>query len=1010
MQPIDLNLGYLTDPQIFAVGCLPAVSDHDTFADTRETQHGQSSLRLKLDGRWKFSYAQNLAQRPEGFEKLGFDCSGWDEIDVPGHIQLQGYGKPQYVNTQYPWDGHENPTPPQIPQRDNPVGSYITNFHTPQAWAGSRITLVFHGVESACFVWVNDVAIGYAEDSFTPSRFDITAALNEGENKLAVQVFRFCSGSWLEDQDFWRFSGIFRSVELRAEPLAHVEDIFIRALPAEDLKTAELTAEISLTLPREPVILQAQLLDGEGREVDCFPVPARERTLLVRTVSSPRLWSAECPELYTLRLTLLNAHGREIEVAQTELGFRRFEIKNSVLQLNGKRLLLHGVNRHEFNAHTGRALSEQDMLWDIQTLKRSNINAVRTSHYPNNSLWYRLCDRYGIYLIDEANLETHGTWMFRGKISSERVLPYDNEVWLPACLDRAHSLLERDKNHPSVLFWSCGNESYGGSVLHAMSQFFRTRDPNRPVHYEGVFHDRRFNDTSDVESQMYTPAAEVAVWLDTHTDKPFILCEYIHAMGNSVGGLSEYLALEDYCARYQGGFIWDWIDQAIEAPLPGGGHGLCYGGDFYDQPTDRNFCGDGLIFADRTPTPKLQEVKFLYQNVRILPDPTGVTLQNRSLFDDLRAYRLTWSLTLNGEPVARGELENVTLPAGERRAFPLPLPPMDQAGEYALLCELCLKNETPWAPAGYAQMHGQAVLQNTPTLPAALPRTPETRVVQGDVNLGVNDDTFETLFGLAEGGPVAFGRAALPSLFNFAPRPSLYRAPLDNDVGNRFPQQTALWRAFSLLAVPVVTGMELSGPAPTLRYRFELLSLTNAALEVDYTALSAGRLRVDAVLIGGENLPDLPALGLSLRLPRELCFVRYYGLGPLENETDRHSGAVLGLYQTTAQENLTPYLKPQACGNRTGVRWAELSDRKGRGLRISMAETPLQVSVLPHSQEELASALHREELPPAAYTYLDVAAARYGVGGDNSWGAPVLPAYRLKANASLRLSFLLEAL
>jgi beta-galactosidase len=1010
MQPTDLNLGVLTDPQIFAVGRLPAVSDHDTFADTREAQRGQGSLRLALDGRWKFAYAQNTAERPDGFEQPTYDCSGWDEIEVPGHIQLQGYGKPQYVNTQYPWDGHENPIPPQIPQRNNPVGSYITRFSIPKAWAGSRITLIFHGVESAFFVWVNGEPVGYAEDSFTPSRFDITKTLVEGENKLAVQVFRYCSGSWLEDQDFWRFSGIFRGVELRAEPPAHVEDIFIRALPAQDLKTAELTAEISLTLPQEPVTLQAQLLNGEGREVDCFPVPAREHALLVRTVPHPRLWSAECPELYTLRLTLLNAQGREIEVAQTELGFRRFEIKNGVLQLNGKRLLLHGVNRHEFNTRTGRALSQQDMLWDIQTLKRNNINAVRTSHYPNNSLWYRLCDRYGIYLVDETNLETHGTWMFQGKVSSLRALPYDNEVWLPACLDRARSMLERDKNHPSVLVWSCGNESYGGSVIHAMSQFFRMRDSSRPVHYEGVFHDRRYNDTSDMESQMYTPATGVAAWLNEHTDKPFILCEYAHAMGNSVGGLSEYLALEDRYAHYQGAFIWDWIDQAIEAPLPSGRRGLCYGGDFYDQPTDRNFCGDGLVFADRTPTPKLQEVKFLYQNVRIIPDSTGVTLQNRFLFDDLRGYRLTWNLTLNGEPVAYGELENLTLSAGETEFFTLPLPPMDQPGEYALLCELRLKAECLWAPAGFTIIHGQAVLNHTPAVPATQPRAPETRVVQGDVNVGVNDDTFETLFGLTEGGPIAFGRMELLSLFNFAPRPSLYRAPLDNDVGNRFPQQTGLWRAFSLLAVPVVTGMELAGSAPTLCYRFSLPFLTNAALEVTYTALSANRLRVDAALIDDENLPDLPALGLSFRLPRELHIMRYYGLGPQENETDRHCGAVLGLYRTTAEENLTPYLKPQACGNRTGVRWAELSDGKGRTLRISMAENPLQVSVLTHSQEELASALHQEELPPIAYTYLDVAAARYGVGGDDSWGAPVLPAYRLKANDSLRLSFILEAL
>ncbi|MDD3214443.1 MAG: glycoside hydrolase family 2 TIM barrel-domain containing protein, partial [Eubacteriales bacterium] len=626
MKTIPYDLGYLTDPRVFAVGRLPACSDHEVFANDAEAAAGQSSLRLSLNGRWKFAYSENPDVRPVGFEAAGYDCSTWNDITVPGHIQLQGWGKPQYVNIQYPWDGHEAVKPPQVPVRHNPVGSYVTAFHVPEAWAGRRVTLVFNGVESAFFVWVNGVLLGYAEDSFTPSRFDITDALVAGENRLAVEVYRFCSGSWLEDQDFWRFSGIFRTVELKAEPRAHVSDLFVHALPAEDLQTATLTAELALSLPNEPVSVRATLLDAQGRTADECTLLAESAFRFIRTLQNPALWSAEQPNLYTLRLTLLDSRGNALETAQTEVGFRRVEIRGGMLKLNGKRVVFHGVDRHEFCHTAGRALSEADMLWDMRTLKRNNINAVRTSHYPNQSLWYKLCDRYGIYLIDETNLETHGTWGLPDRLTPEDALPGNREEWLPACLDRARSMLERDKNHASVLLWSCGNESFGGSVLFQMSQFFRERDPSRAVHYEGVFNDRRYNDTSDVESRMYPPAAEIAEWLDSHTDKPYLLCEYSHAMGNSCGGLADYIALESRYPQYQGGFIWDWVDQALETSLPGGGRALAYGGDFTDQPNDRTFCGNGLLFADRAPTPKLQEVKYLYQPVRVAPGKSGVTL------------------------------------------------------------------------------------------------------------------------------------------------------------------------------------------------------------------------------------------------------------------------------------------------------------------------------------------------------------------------------------------------
>lgn len=1009
MNDICYDLRYLTDPQVFAIGRLPAVSDHDVYANEAEAALGKSSLTLSLDGRWKFAYAQTPDARPVGFAATEYDCASWGEIDVPAHIQLKGYATPQYVNTQYPWDGHEALRPPEIPTRENPVGCYVTYFQIPEHWINHRVVLWLHGVETACFVWLNGELLGYAEDSFTPSRFDLTHALQTGENKLAVEVYRYSSASWIEDQDFWRFSGIFRSVELRAEPIAHVVDVFVNAEPDMALQNATLTADLRLRLPHKAILLRMDLLTATGDVVDKLVVPAQENLHLDRHLESPLLWSAEQPNLYTLRLTLCDANGVVYEVAKTDVGFRRFEVQGGLLLLNGKRILLRGVNRHEFNDKTGRVLSQADMEWDIMTLKRNNINAVRTSHYPNDSRWYRLCDRHGIYLIDEANLESHGSWQKMGRIDPAWTVPADKPEWRAACIDRATSMLERDKNHASVLFWSCGNESYGGSNIHAMTAYFHERDPHRPVHYEGIYNDRRYPATSDVESRMYPPATEVAAWLDADTSKPFLLCEYNHAMGNSCGGLSDYLALEERYPQYQGGFIWDFIDQALETLLPSGVRGLAYGGDFGDQPTDRNFCGDGLVFADRTVSPKMQEVRYLYQNVRVLPSAEGVTLDNRNLFDNLHGYRLRWRLARDGETYAEGLLNDVTVPAGEQRMFALPLPTIREEGEYALLCQLCWKEPMPWAEADYPQMRGQAVIA---TIPRVLreTNTEPYAIAQGDVNVGVYAQGVLSLFSYIEGGPVCLRRHGQPPVLNFAPRPSLYRAPTDNDRGNGFAQDAALWMAFSQLATPALESIRANGDRLCISYRHTLLSLTDASIQTKYEAVTAGRWRVTVTFSGGESLPGLPSFGLSFRLTKALQDIRFYGLGPEENGVDRCAGAMLDTYITTVEQNLTPYLKPQACGNHMGVRWLELTDRQKHGLRIAMDSQPLEVAVLPFSEAELGAALHQQDLPPRAYTWLDVAMARYGVGGDNSWGAPVLPHYRLPAGKPLQFSFFVELL
>ena len=522
----------LTNPEIFNVNRFTAHSDHKYYTTYEEAQQGETSLKYSLNGLWQISYAKNLQSRIVDFYKTAYDTTGWDSIVVPGHIQLQGYDKPHYVNTMYPWDGHNAIVPPAIPEDFNPVASYVRTFKVPSDWNGP-VRLSFQGVESAFSLWVNGEFVGYSEDSFTPSDFDITDKLVAGENKLAVEVYKWCSGSWLEDQDFWRFSGIFREVFLYTVPQVHIEDLFIKTDFTTDFESANLTNEMMLSYnAKKEVAVQMALYDPNGQEVGkTKPEVSKEQALkLGMAVEKPMLWSAESPALYTLVITLKDVTtGEVIEVVPQKVGFRKFELVGNVMHLNGKRIIFKGVNRHEFSCHHGRAVTKEEMLWDIEFLKTHNFNAVRTSHYPNDSYWYELCDTYGIYLIDETNLESHGTWASPEIVAKGHVVPHNKPEWLACVLDRARSMQERDKNHPSVLIWSCGNESFGGKNIFEMSELFRKRDSSRLVHYEGICNDRSYNATSDMESRMYPPMHQIIDFLEKDTEKPYVLCEYTHA-------------------------------------------------------------------------------------------------------------------------------------------------------------------------------------------------------------------------------------------------------------------------------------------------------------------------------------------------------------------------------------------------------------------------------------------------------------------------------------------------
>ena len=606
------ELNWLEDPRVFAVNRLDAHSDH-----TWHTPEG--SLRQSLDGSWRFAYSPCPAARPADFWQADASLDGFGEIAVPGHIEMQGYGQIQYINTMYPWDGRHFLRPPQIPWDDTPVGSYVRTFTLDPALEGKRVCVSFQGVERAFYCWCNGHFVGYSEDSFTPADFDLTPFLQAGENRLCVEVYKNCSGSWLEDQDFFRFFGIFRPVYLYAKPALHIEDLWLRASLEPDNTTGVLAPRLRLSAADgaslEGCALRCTVAAPGGAVLWDAPMPLREDGsgyVYGQPVRLPciRKWDHEDPALYTVTLTLRDAAGALQETVPYQTGFRRFGLREGVMELNGERIVFNGVNRHEWNPASGRAIGPEDMHRAIETFRRNHINAVRTCHYPDQTLWYELCDCNGIYMIDEANLESHGSWQKMGAVEPSWNVPGSLPEWRDCVVDRARSMFERDKNHTAILIWSCGNESYAGEDILAMSEFFRQNDPGRLVHYEGVFHCRAFDRISDMESRMYAKPEEIRAYLESGPAKPFILCEYMHDMGNSLGGMESYIRLLDD-PRYQGGFVWDYMDQALWQQGPRGRR-LGYGGDFGERPTDYAFSANGIVFADGTEKPAMQDLRYWY--------------------------------------------------------------------------------------------------------------------------------------------------------------------------------------------------------------------------------------------------------------------------------------------------------------------------------------------------------------------------------------------------------------
>ena len=1022
MSNFDSNI--IKNPEIFEQNRIAAHSDHVCYKNELEKIKGKSSLRYDMNGLWKFAYAKNQSLAPCGFEAADYDCKNWDEIRVPAHIQMEGYDVPIYTNTTYPWEADESIKPGEVPEIFNPVASYVKYFTIPENMKNKRVCISFQGVESGFALWLNGHYVGYSEDTFDPSDFELTDYIIEGENKLAVRVWKWTSSSWCEDQDFYRFSGIFRDVFLYAVPCAHVEDLSV--VPTLNDTFDEGTLSVSIKADGDGIAsvklyelgdLSVEKYDRAKLLLEEFDIELRNKEICEGScnVKNPLLWSAEKPNLYEVKIIVKDTHGNETEFISQLAGFRRFEMVDGLMKLNGKRIVFKGVNRHEFSSITGRVPNRDEVIKDIVTMKKNNINAIRTSHYPDDSMLYELCDIYGIYMIAENNLESHGTWEAynKGYVDLDFVVPKDKPQWREMMLDRANSCYQRDKNHPAILIWSCGNESFGGKTIYEMSQLFRQLDKHRLVHYEGVFSDRSYNDTSDMESQMYTPAAGIEKFLAEHPEKPFICCEYTHAMGNSCGAMHKYTELTDREPRYQGGFIWDYIDQSIYKKDRYGKWFLTYGGDFGDRPTDGDFSGNGICYGgEREASPKMQEVKFNYQNISVDFDSDYIfTVTNKNLFVNTSVFDAFAILLADGEEVYRTKLQ-ISVPPMDRASYEVPVTlknsMIDVEKEYCIVVSFVLKENTIWEKAGYEIAFGQHMIKK-PVSEYSCDKSVE--LVVGNGNILVRGENFKALFSRMNLGMVSYVYGGVEMLPNTIPLPNFWRTPTNNDSGNMMPQRYAQWKIASMY-VTTRQNQRFADTSPrvekndnniAITYTYFMPTTPQSSCEVTYRVFGDGTIETTLSYDPVKELGDMPEFGMMFKLDADYDTVKWYGLGPQETYEDRQHGGKYGVYENKVADNVAEYLVPQESGNKCRVRYAKVMDKKGRGMLFFGDE--LSFSALPYTPHELENAAHHFELPPVHYTVVRVAKKQMGVGGDDSWGSHTHPEYLLDVSEKMEFTF-----
>ncbi len=973
------------------------------FADVTTALEGDpanSPWYQSLDGLWKFHWSPKPADRPVDFYQPSFDVSQWDEIPVPSNWQMQGYGTPIYTNFVYPFP----PDPPHIPHDSNPVGSYRTSFAMPSRWVGRQVFVHFGAVDSACYVWLNGKEVGYSQDSMTPAEFNITPYLRAGANTLAVEVYRYSDGSYLEDQDMWRLSGIFRSLYLFVTPNVHIRDFWVRPELDNAYRDATVTVTAKVrnygqgTSKRQRIAME--LFDDHGEtphssvlfvqgEVPSLALGEEVTVSLQGIVKNPAKWTAETPNLYTAVL-LLGDRSDPNEVLQTRIGFRKVEVKESRLWVNGVPIRMKGVNRHEIDPDRGRAVTLERMIQDITLMKQNNINTVRTSHYPNNPLWLDLCDRYGLYVIDEANIESHGMGY-----ALDRSLG-NNPAWEKAQVARIENMVERDKNHPSIIIWSLGNEAGPGCNFEAAAVALRAIDASRPIHYE------RYNQVADIHSEMYWRFDQIKEYLAAGDPKPFFLCEYAHAMGNSVGNLQDYWDLIESNPQLIGGCIWDFVDQGLHKQTEDGRTFYAYGGDFGDTPNDGNFCCNGLFLPDRTPNPHLHEVKKVYQSIKVEPVDlkTGrVRVRNKYDFTNLGRFTGTWEVQANGDTIADGELPPIEVAPQESAEITIPYDlPAPKAGvEYWLTVTFALSQDMVWAEAEHVVAWDQFALPvDVPTLPGLdLERIPALTVDESQGTIVViKGSNFSATINTESGALVSYlwkGQELLASpLF-----PNFWRVPIDNDVGNGMPGRQGIWREAGPNCSAKDISVESKGDKAVAVTVHFAVGETESSLETTYTVYGSGDVVVQAYFEPGKKeLPDLPRFGMQMAVPKQYNHVQWYGRGPHESYWDRKTGAAYGRYTADVESLIHAYIRPQENGNRSDVRWAGFTDDRGDGfLVVGMPE--FDFSAWPYSITDLETATHDYQLTRRDFITINVDYKQMGVGGDNSWGALTHKEYTL---------------
>ncbi len=981
------------NPAIFNINKEPARASFYSYKKEKTAlsyNRSNANFFKLLNGYWHFNWVKEPSQRPVDFYKPDYSVADWDSIKVPSNWEVEGYGIPIYVNTTYPF-AMKNPQPPGIPKGWNPVGSYRRNFTLDSDWKGKRIFIHLGAVKSAMYLWINGQKVGYSQGSKLPAEFEITNYVTTGSNTLALEVYRWSDGSYLECQDFWRLSGIERDVYLYATEDIRIRDIWFDSELDSSYQDAAISVKVDLSAQKAfgDYQMDVALKDG-GKTLfqSIKPVRVSQSSTVVEmngVVINPLKWSAETPNLYDLQVSLKDVNHQIIETTAIKVGFRKVEIKGGQLLVNGKAIYLKGVNRHEHDEHTGHIVSRESMIEDIRLMKEYNINAVRTCHYPNDPMWYELCNQYGLYLVDEANIESHGMGY------GERSLAKDT-VWKAAHLERVQRMVQRDKNHPSVIIWSLGNEAGDGVNFEACYDWIKQYDKSRPVQYERA--ERRAH--TDIVCPMYSPIDHLVNYGRHVQSRPFILCEYAHAMGNSVGNLKDYWEVIEKYDNLQGGFIWDWVDQGLVKYTEKGVKYWAYGGDYgpEDIPSDRNFCMNGLVNPDRTLHPSIHEVKKVYQNISFeaVPFETEVIkVKNKYDFITLERFELKWDMLENGQVVSSGTSKLDAIQPGDALTLPFNLNGWKKkpGAEYFLNIYAVLKKDWGMLKAGTMLASEQFNLGVVDGAPKSESKQP-LQVYQSDEGYVVGSDSFMAQFDIATGALYSYTYRNNELLA--APlEPSFWKAPNDNDHGFNMVKELGVWQHVMDNAKVIDSNLSRIGNMEAeVVFRIFLPDVTSY-INLRYVVSGDGQVTINYHFKVGDNkLPMLPRVGMRVALSPQYQQLEWYGRGPWENYPDRNSASFIGLYNSSVREQFYSYPSPQDNGYKTDTRWMKLSNSSGSGLMVT-GEEPFGFSALHYKAEDFTTTergvMHPVDLKERKEVYLHIDSKIMGVGGDNSWGA-----------------------